>query len=112
MRSEPWGADYVRVAAQATFSPGRTIMQHLDKEHTAGHQRFVTLARAALPDLPERVFRDRVRLVNNEIVYAIARWIYDHGPVNAGNRRRYDALVRHTIEFLSAGMAAPHGALE
>lgn len=109
VRTEPWGADYVRVAAQATFSPQLRISELVDPNCRSGHERFMRLARAALPDLPDGVFRDRVRLVNNEIVYAIARWIHDHGPVTPSNRRRYDALVRHTIEFLAAGMAAPHG---
>jgi AcrR family transcriptional regulator len=109
VRTESWGADYVRVAAQATFSPLLRINDLIDPRCRSGHLRFVQLARAALPDLPDRVVSDRVRLINNEIVYAIARWIHDHGPVTPSNRRRYDALVRHTIEFLAAGMAAPHG---
>jgi hypothetical protein len=48
-----------------------------------------------------------MRIVNSETVYSVARWIHAHGPVTAANRARFDALVRHTSEFLAAGMAAP-----
>jgi AcrR family transcriptional regulator len=109
VRSQPWGANYVRVAAQATFSPLLNPYDIVDPVYLSGHLRITQMLRAALPDLPERTFRDRVRLVNNEIVFTLARWISDHGPVTPSNRRRYDALVRHTIEFLAAGMNAPTG---
>ncbi len=107
VRLQPWGADYVRVVAQATFSPQFKVAEIVEPIYLGGHLRFRSLLRAALPDLPERTFRDRLRLVNNEMIYSLGRWISDHGPVTPSNRRRYDSLVRHTIEFLAAGMAAP-----
>lgn len=109
VRVQPWGANYVRVAAQATFSPQFNPYDIVDPVYLSGHLRVTQMLRAALPDLPEMTFMDRVRLVNNDIVYALARWIGDHGPVTPSNRRRYDALVHHTIEFLAAGMSAPMG---
>lgn len=109
VRTQPWGQNYIRVAAQATFSPQLNPFELVDPVYLSGHFRITQMLRAALPDLPERTFRDRVRLVNNEIVFVLARWISDHGPVTPSNRRRYDALVRHTIEFLAAGMNAPTG---
>ncbi|OPF62012.1 MULTISPECIES: TetR/AcrR family transcriptional regulator [Hydrogenophaga] len=109
VRDQPWGADYVRVAAQATFSPRLNPYDIVDPIYLSGHTRIARLLRAALPDLPERTFHDRMRLISNEIVFTLARWISDHGPVTSPTRRRYDALVRHTIEFLVAGMKAPSG---
>lgn len=109
VRVQPWGSNYVRVAAQATFSPQLNPYAIVDPAYLSGHLRLSQMLRAALPDLPESTFRDRLRVVNNEIVFAIARWVGDHGPVTPSNRRRYDALVRHTIEFLAAGMNAPAG---
>ena len=52
---------------------------------------------------------DRIRIVNNEATYGIARWIQAHGPVTTANSRRYAALIRNTIDFLAAGVAAPIG---
>lgn len=109
VRTQPWGPNYIRVVAQATFSPQLDPFALVDPVYLSGHVRITQMLRAALPKLPERTFRDRVRLVNNEIVFVLARWISDHGPVTSSNRRRYDALVRHTTEFLVAGMSAPSG---
>ncbi len=67
------------------------------------------MLRRLLPELPTRVFKDRIWMLNNQTTYSIARWIQTHGPVEASNSRRYAALIRNTAEFLAAGMAAPVG---
>jgi AcrR family transcriptional regulator len=110
VRDEPWGADYIRVAAQVVFRPELDWIDERDRAVWSGHDRVNRLLRQLLPGLPEAAFRDRCRILSDEIVYTIARWIKAHGPVTATTRERYDALVRHTVDFLAAGMCAPHTA--
>ena len=56
-----------------------------------------------------QVFKDRVWILNNETAYGMARWIHAHGPVTPLNSRRFAALIRNTVDFLAAGLAAPVG---
>ncbi|MFO1192005.1 MAG: helix-turn-helix domain-containing protein [Rhodoferax sp.] len=109
VREQAWGPHHVRIAAQLLMLPsaGR-IIQEANPAYWSGHDRSSAMLRRVLPAIPPAVFRDRMRLVNNEAVFSLARWIRAHEAVSAANRRRYDALVRHTIEFLAAGMMAPH----
>ena len=65
------------------------------------------LLRSLLSEVSDDDFRDRLRIVNNEIVFCLARWVQSHGGVTPETRFRYDALVRHTAAFLAAGMVAP-----
>jgi AcrR family transcriptional regulator len=108
VRDEPWGVDYVRLAAQHNFRPELEYFEDQDPANWSGHVRVKRLMRRLLSDLPEEAFRDRSRIMNNEIVFTLARWVQAHGPVSATTRARYDALVHHTVEFLTAGMRAPH----
>ena len=104
-----WGPDYVRVVAQALFSHNRDVWRHLDPATMSGHTRVRDMLRLALPDLPPRVFKDRIWMLNNHATYSIARWIQSYGPVTPANSRRFAALIRHTSDFLAAGMGAPLG---
>jgi len=103
----PWGADYVRVLAQALFDPRMRLLDTLDPALTSSIDRTRTMARAVLPDVPAARFDARVRIAHHEAAYSIARWINEHGPVRAANRRDYRAMVRGLVEFLSGGLAAP-----
>ena len=109
VKTMPWGPDYVRVAAQALFSPKLQLWPLLDRDTVSGHTRCTAMLRRVLPQLPPRVFEDRIRILNNEAAYSIARWVQSNGPVTASNSRRYAALIRNTADFLAAGMAAPVG---
>lgn len=109
VREQPWGPDHVRITAQLLMLPSAgSIIQSADPAHWSGHERTSAMLRRVLPGIPPAVFRDRMRIVNNECVFTLARWIRAHTAVTPENRRRYDALVRHTIDFLAAGMTAPH----
>lgn len=108
VREQPWGPDYVRIAAQVLMNPAAVFSAVPDDSYWSGHARVSVMLEHLMPKLPAQTFHDRMRIVNNETVYSIARWIHAHGPVTPATRARYDALVRHTIEFLAAGMAAPH----
>jgi AcrR family transcriptional regulator len=103
----PWGADYVRVLAQALFDPRMRLLDTLDPTLTTSIDRTRAMARAVLPDIPAARFDARVHIAHHEAAYTIARWIQEHGPVQASNRRRYRAMVRGLVEFLSGGVAAP-----
>jgi len=107
VREQPWGPDYVRIAAQVLLNPAAVFRAVPDDSYWSGHARVSLMLERLLPKLPAQTFHDRMRIVNNETVYSVARWIHAHGPVTPATRARYDALVRHTIEFLAAGMAAP-----
>ena len=109
VKTMPWGPDYVRVVAQALFSPQLKIWSLLDTETMSGHTRCTAMLRRVLPHLPKRVFKDRIWILNNETAYNIARWVQSNGPVTATNGRRYASLIRNTADFLAAGMAAPVG---
>ncbi len=110
VRQLPWGPHYVRVAAQAIFSPQVHLRTFIDPSHMSGHARCTAMLRALLPDLPARVFKERIWIVNNETTYCIGRWVQAHGTVTASNSRSFGAMVRNAVDFLAAGMAAPVGA--
>lgn len=107
VRDQPWGADYIRIAAQAVFNPEPDVVRLVGEDSWSSLARRTQWLRRLLPDLPAPVFQDRIRLVNDDITYTLARWVKVHGPVTAGNRRRYETMVRNAIDFLAAGMTAP-----
>jgi len=109
VKTLPWGPDYVRVAAQGIFSSQLHLGTLIDPQAMSGHRRSAAMLRALLPDLPERVFNTRLRILNNETTYSIARWVQSHGAVAPSNSRGFAAMVRGTVDFLAAGMAAPVG---
>ena len=109
VKTMPWGPDYVRIVAQALFSPKLHVWSLLDTETMSGHTRCTEMLRLLLSHLPKRVFRDRIWILNNETVYNISRWVQSNGPVTTTNVRRYGTLIRNTSDFLAAGMAAPVG---
>lgn len=106
VRSEPWGPDYVRITAAANFSPKVQLHLLVDPRHMTGLVRCTQMLRALLPDLPQKMFRERIRIVNNETVFSIARWVQVHGPVTASNARPFNAMVRNLADFLAAGLVA------
>ncbi|MCB2002789.1 MAG: TetR family transcriptional regulator [Burkholderiaceae bacterium] len=109
VKDMPWGPDYVRVVAQALFSHNRDVWRHLDPATMSGHTRVRDMLRRALPGLSPRAFKDRIWMLNNHATYGIARWVQTHGPVTPANSRRFAAMIRHTSDFLAAGMGAPVG---
>jgi AcrR family transcriptional regulator len=107
VRDQPWGADYIRIAAQAVFNPELDVVRLVGPAAWSSLERRTQWLRRLLPGLPEATFRERVRLVNDDITYALAGWVKVHGPVTAANRARYESMVRNATDFLAAGMLAP-----
>ena len=107
VRGTPWGPDYLRVLAQALFDTDMRLLETTDPALRSGIERARAMARRLLPALPRASFDARVAIVHHETVYALARWVDRHGPVDDTNRRGYRALVRGLVEFMSAGLGAP-----
>ncbi len=107
VRGTPWGPDYVRVLAQALFDTDMRLLETTDPSLRSGIERARVMARRLLPALPQATFDARVAIVHHETVYAMARWVDRHGPVDDTNRRSYRATVRGLVEFMSAGLGAP-----
>lgn len=108
VRDQPWGCNYVRVVAQVLLDPvSQVVFEQSDWNNWSGHERTRLLLRSLLSEVSDDDFRDRLRIVNNEIVFCLARWVQSHGGVTPETRFRYDALVRPTAAFLAAGMVAP-----
>jgi len=112
VKSTSWGPDYVRVAAQMILSPRAQVLPFLDPETMSGQLRCRAMLRRLLQHLPPQVFKDRVWILNNETAFSMARWIHANGPVTPASSRRFGALIRNTVDFLAAGLAAPVGAPE
>ena len=109
VKTQPWGPDYVRVAAQVLMVPSSAAVVFLDPDTMSGQIRCREMLRRILPHLPSQVFMDRSRILNSETTYGIARWIDAHGAVTGANSRRFSALIRNMSDFLAAGFAAPVG---
>jgi AcrR family transcriptional regulator len=107
VESTPWGADYVRVLAQALFDTRMKLLDTVDPELLGSVARARAMVRPLVPRLSDAAFSERVRIVHHESTYAIARWIAEHGRVDAGNLRAYRAMIRETVSFMAAGLAAP-----
>jgi AcrR family transcriptional regulator len=107
VRREPWGPDYVRVAAQALFSPSISLRALIDPQAWSAQMRINDALRRLLPHLPARVFDERIRILSHEAIYAIARWVQSNGTVTSRSERRFEETVRVATDFLAAGLAAP-----
>lgn len=109
VKNNPWGPDYVRVAAHVLLRPGAAAEVFFDPDTMSGQIRCRAMLRSILPQLPQQVFMDRCRILNSETIYGIARWIDAHGAVTSASNRRFAALLRNISDFLAAGIAAPVG---
>lgn len=109
VKTMPWGPDYVRLIAQALFSSQLHIREMIDPQTMSSYARSTRMLRRLLPDLPTRVFNDRFAILESETAYSVARWIHANGPVTATKTRSYNMMIRNTVDFLAAGMAAPMG---
>ncbi len=70
----PWGARYVKVLAQATFSPSLFSGEMLDAESMSGVIRARRMIAAALPEIPRKVLHHRLQWFNQSVVYSLAQW--------------------------------------
>ena len=107
VKATDWGPNYVRVVAQVILNSQSHVLSLVDPDAVSGLVRSNKMLRKVLRHLPPQVFRDRIWIVNNESAYSLARWVYANGPVCAANRRRFDALLLNSVDFLAAGLLSP-----
>jgi AcrR family transcriptional regulator len=107
VESTDWGADYVRVLAQALFDPRMRLLDTVDPAAMSSLARVRALARPLLPAVSDATFEARVTMVHHHAAYAVARWVHEHGRVGAANRGAYRAMARRVTDFLVGGFGAP-----
>jgi AcrR family transcriptional regulator len=107
VESTDWGADYVRVLAQALFDPRMRLLDTVDPAAMSSLARVRALARPLLPAVSDATFDARVTMVHHHAAHAVARWVHEHGRVGAANRGAYRAMARRVTDFLVGGFGAP-----
>ncbi|MGO4332071.1 TetR family transcriptional regulator [Cupriavidus sp. 2TAF22] len=101
IRDTPWGARYVQVLAQATFSPSLVNADLIDPDAMTGVLRARRMIAAALPAMPRKVLHLRQVWFNNSAVYSLAQWCRRaRGP-------RGLPPVAELVDYCTAGLTAP-----
>lgn len=103
----PWGALYVQVLAQATFSPSLVNADMIDFDAMSGVLRSRKMIAAALPGIPRKVLHNRQMWFNNSVVYSLAQWCRQtQGPAKRGQ-----PPVADLVDYCTAALMAPIGKL-
>jgi AcrR family transcriptional regulator len=99
----PWGARYVQVLAQTTFSPRLLNAEMIDSNAMSGVLRARRMIAAALPHIPRKVLHSRQIWFNHSVVYSLAHWCHQaHG-------RRGQPPVAELVDYCTAALTAPVG---
>jgi AcrR family transcriptional regulator len=99
--STPWGAHYVSVLAQTTFSPKLVKAEMLDVSVITGVKRVRKLIAAALPGIPPKMMSQRYMWFNDNVAFALARW---------ARQRQSDSEkppVAELVDYCTAALTAP-----
>jgi hypothetical protein len=96
--TRPWGARYVKVLAQATFSPSLLHGEMIDAEAMSGVIRARRMIAAALPEIPRKVLHHRQQWFSQSVVYSLAQW--SEGPPA-------HPPVVELADYCTAGLTAP-----
>lgn len=107
VRDYAWGANYVRITAQALFNSHVNLLAGIDTNAVSGLTRTSRMARSLLPHLPLPVFEERMRMVRFNTVSEFARWFHAHHELNPQTQESFDAMVANVAAFVTAGLAAP-----
>lgn len=102
---EPWGADYLSIAAQVTFHPRLLGEQGVDEAHLSGVRRCRQLLAAAAPGTPEPLLTQRLGWLIDSAVFALARWVRDTPP-SARTAGAMAALLDQLAAYGAAGLVA------
>jgi len=97
----PWGARYVKVLAQATFSPSLLNSEMIDADAMSGVKRARRLIADALPDIPRKVLHHRQQWFNQSVVYALAQWCQQSDGAPA------QPPVADLADYCTAALTAP-----
>jgi len=107
VRDYAWGANYVRITAQALFNSHVNLLAGIDAKAVSGFNRAAEMVRLLLPHLPLPVFEERMRMVRFNTVSEFAHWFHMHHELNPTNQQSFVAMVANVAEFVTAGLAAP-----
>lgn len=107
VRDYPWGADYVRITAQALLNPDIRLLASIDTNAVSGLSRTAAMARRVLPYLPLPVFEERMRMVRFTTVAEFARWFQENFALTPQTQANFEAMINNTAAFVTAGLVAP-----
>ncbi|EHP44563.1 regulatory protein TetR [Cupriavidus basilensis OR16] len=100
-----WGALYVQVLAQATFSPRLLNADMIDFDAMTGVLRARKMITAALPGVPRKVLHNRQMWFNDSVVYSLAQWCRQTQlPAKRGQ-----PPVADLVDYCTAALTAPVG---
>ncbi len=105
----PWGARHVVVAGHAMLNPKWKYEAIVDAACFSALARLETMARALAPVMPNACYELRMRMLQDQMLHVVARWIHRHGTVTPANAQPYRYMVKHLTAFVTAGLAAPYG---
>jgi AcrR family transcriptional regulator len=107
VRDESWGPNFVAILAQVFFHPELDFPKLVGLELLTGNEKAKQMTRKALPDLPAKIFLSRAEMAYYQGTFALAQWVHKNGPVTPENAPLFDAQMRNTVDFLTAGVMAP-----
>lgn len=107
LRAQPWGADYLRVVAQALFNPRINLLKTLDPRALSGLTRMLAMLRPLMPELSDAEYDTRMDILRHETVYAFDRWLHQHGPATTANAHDLQLLAARITALMSHGLRAP-----
>lgn len=107
VRDYAWGANYVRITAQALFNSHMNLFAGIDAAAVSGLHRTSRMARKLLPHLPLHTFDERMRLVRFNAVSEFSRWFHTHHALNSETQTSFDSMVANVAAYVTAGLAAP-----
>ncbi|WP_420224948.1 TetR/AcrR family transcriptional regulator [Pigmentiphaga litoralis] len=107
--SAPWGAHHVIVASQAMLNPKWRYEAVIDPACFSAMTRLERMARALAPVMPDSCYVLRMRMLRDQILHVVARWVHQHGAVTDANAVQYRYMVKHLTAFVTAGLGAQFG---
>lgn len=107
--TRPWGADYLRVVAQALFNRRINLLRTLNPQALSGLTRMTSMLRELLPTLPQSEFEVRMDILRHETVYAFDRWLHHQVQPLAAVGDGLLQLAAHVAVTMSHGVKAPPG---
>lgn len=104
----PWGAQHVIVASHAMLNPKWKYESVVDASCFSALKRLERMARDLAPAMPDSCYLLRMRMLQDQILHVVARWIHQNGVVTPDNALQYRYMVKHLTAFVTAGLRAPH----
>lgn len=107
LTATPWGTWYVRVLAQAMFSPRLIDASTIDVSATTGLVRARRMIEAVLPDVRSDVLERGLKWFSEGVVFSLAMWAQQAGE--RGGKPAVDALADFHTSALRGLQAMAQG---